>query len=61
MIDERPFMTDGGNFVLDCAFDGTTDPRGFEAFLASVVGVIESGLFIGLASKVMIAARMAWR
>jgi ribose 5-phosphate isomerase A len=54
MIDERPFMTDGGNLIVDCAFDGTIDRRVFDALLASVIGVVESGLFIGLASKVMV-------
>ena len=50
----RPFATDGGNYIADCALAEITDPAGWEARLSSVVGVVETGLFIGMASKVVV-------
>jgi len=52
---ERPFVTDGGNLIADCAIARIDDPAGLEAELSSLVGVVESGLFIGLASRVIVA------
>lgn len=52
---ERPFVTDGGNHIADCSIASIDDPSRLEAELSGVVGVIESGLFIGLASCVIVA------
>jgi ribose 5-phosphate isomerase A len=54
VADGRPFTTDGGNYIADCAFPEIPDPVALEARLASVVGVVESGLFIGLASTIVV-------
>ena len=51
---EHPFVTDGGHFIADCAFDGISEPKALEARLKSIVGVIECGLFIGLASEIFV-------
>ncbi|MGH6880819.1 ribose-5-phosphate isomerase RpiA [Hypericibacter sp.] len=51
---DKPFVTDGGNLIVDCAMTAIPDPAALEARLATVVGVIESGLFIGLASEVLV-------
>ena len=53
--DGAPFVTDGGNYVLDCAFGPIEDPAGLEARLARTVGVVESGLFVGLATEAIVA------
>ncbi|HET6520156.1 MAG TPA: ribose-5-phosphate isomerase RpiA [Geminicoccaceae bacterium] len=53
--DGQPFVTDGGNYILDCAFGPIEDPAGLEARLARVVGVVESGLFVGLATEAIVA------
>ena len=45
----QPFITDNGNYVLDCAFGAIRDPEALEDILRSVPGVVESGLFIGVA------------
>ncbi len=50
----RPFMTDGGNCIADCSFAEIADPRALEARLAAVIGVVESGLFIGMASRIIV-------
>jgi ribose 5-phosphate isomerase A len=51
---DEPFTTDGGNYIADCAIAGISDAAVLEAQLSSVIGVVESGLFVGLASKVVI-------
>jgi ribose 5-phosphate isomerase A len=50
----RPFVTDGGNLIADCAIPAIPDPGALEARLAAVTGVIETGLFIGLASEILV-------
>jgi len=52
---ERPLVTDGGNLIADCAVGPIDDARALEARLRTLVGVIDSGLFLGLASRVIVA------
>ena len=51
----QPFVTDGGNRILDCNFDRISDPARLEERNRHIVGVIESGLFIGRADPVFVA------
>jgi ribose 5-phosphate isomerase A len=50
----KPFVTDSGNYIVDCAFAEIPDPAALEARISAIVGVIESGLFIRLASKIVV-------
>jgi ribose 5-phosphate isomerase A len=54
--DGQPLVTDGGNFILDCDFGAIADAATLADRIKSLVGVIETGLFIGLATEVIIAA-----
>jgi ribose 5-phosphate isomerase A len=54
--DGEPFVTDGGNYILDCAFGRIESPMSLQRELDSVVGVIEHGLFLGMASLVVVAS-----
>ncbi len=47
------YRTDGGNLIADCAFDGIADPAGLHARLKAITGVVETGLFIGMATRVI--------
>lgn len=50
-----PFFTDNGNLILDCRFqDGIADAPALERAIDAIPGVVESGLFIGLAHTVVI-------
>jgi ribose 5-phosphate isomerase A len=51
------FITENGNYIADCRFAAITDPAWLEARLAAIVGVVESGLFLGLASKIIVGSR----
>ncbi|MFV0279176.1 MAG: ribose-5-phosphate isomerase RpiA [Rhodoblastus sp.] len=49
------FVTDGGHCIFDCALGAIYDPETLAAKLVAIPGVVEHGLFIGLASAVIIA------
>jgi ribose 5-phosphate isomerase A len=52
-----PYLTDNGNEILDCAFpDGIADAARLEEQLARVPGLVESGLFVGLAHVLVIGS-----
>ena len=51
--DGAQFRTDGGNLIADCAFAAITDPAALHARLKAIVGVVETGLFIGMATRVI--------
>ncbi len=46
---DGPVVTDNGNLVLDCAFGSIQDPDGLAGSLSQTPGVLEHGLFVGLA------------
>jgi ribose 5-phosphate isomerase A len=49
------FVTDSGNRIVDCSFGPITDPAQLEERIGRIVGVVESGLFIGRAGPVFVA------
>ncbi len=49
------FHSDGGNLILDCSFEPIADPAALETALATTVGVIETGLFLGMATLALVA------
>jgi ribose 5-phosphate isomerase A len=53
--DGHPLVTDGGHFILDAALGRIPEPRRLADQLARVPGVVEHGLFIGLAQAAVIA------
>jgi ribose 5-phosphate isomerase A len=50
------FLTDGGNLILDCHFGQIPEPEELDEALKLIPGVIENGLFIGIADVAIIAA-----
>jgi ribose 5-phosphate isomerase A len=56
-----PYQTDGGNFILHCRFDALSDPAALEQTLSGVVGVVETGLFLGLATTALVATQAGVR
>jgi ribose 5-phosphate isomerase A len=52
---EKPFVTDGGNFILDCTFGPIEDPSALDQALNSVVGVVEHGLFLKMTWRAIVA------
>jgi len=54
MVNGRPYVTDNGNQVLDCAISPIQDPTAFEQTIVSIPGVVGTGLFIGMADTVLV-------
>jgi ribose 5-phosphate isomerase A len=54
MQEDAPFLTDNGNHILDCAFGRIDDPPALEAQITAICGVVECGLFTGLAHRIII-------
>jgi ribose 5-phosphate isomerase A len=50
-----PFVTDGGHNILDCAFGPISDPAALATALQAIPGVVDHGLFIGLARGAILA------
>jgi len=55
--DGKPFLTDNGNYVLDCKYDGIPDPEALAARLDALVGVVDHGLFCGMAGRIVVGDR----
>jgi ribose 5-phosphate isomerase A len=53
--DGGTYQTDNGNFIYDCPFGEIPDPPALAAALSSLTGVVEHGLFCGLASALVLA------
>jgi ribose 5-phosphate isomerase A len=51
---DKPLITDNGNYILDCDFGGIADPAGLEKTIKLLSGVVECGLFIGIADLLVI-------
>lgn len=49
-----PLITDQGNMLLDVSFDGIDDAGQLECTLNNIPGVVENGLFVGLADLVLV-------
>jgi len=56
-----PYVTDEGNYILDCHFEGIDEPAVLERELNLIPGVVENGLFVGLASLVLVASESGVR
>ncbi len=55
MTQGRPFVTDGGHFIIDASFGRIPDTRALSNALHAIPGVVEHGLFLGLARLAIIA------
>jgi ribose 5-phosphate isomerase A len=55
MTEGRPFVTDGGHLILDASFGRIPDTRALSNALHAIPGVVEHGLFLGLANVAIIA------
>ena len=52
-VDDQTFRSDNGNFILDCYFDQISDPKQIEIRINGIPGVVDNGLFVGRADRVI--------
>jgi ribose 5-phosphate isomerase A len=55
MKDNAPFVTDSGNYIYDCAFKSIVNPGKLATALSVIPGVVEHGLFVGIAATLILA------
>lgn len=53
--DQAPYQTDQGNYILDCHFGPISRPAELAAQLSARAGIVEHGLFVGLATDIIVA------
>ena len=58
---DGPVVTDNGNLVLDCAFGEIDDPAALATRLSTTPGVVEHGIFVGLADEVHVGTETGVR
>jgi ribose 5-phosphate isomerase A len=56
MTGKEPFVTDGGHLIVDASFGRIRDARALSEALHAIPGVVEHGLFLGLAELAIVAA-----
>ncbi len=61
MQGSAPYVTDEGNYIVDCRFPRIDDPVTLERELNLIPGVVDNGLFIGLATLVVVASQSGIR
>lgn len=52
--DGKPFVTDGGNYIIDCAFGPMPNPKEVAHHLDHITGAVEHGLFLGFAREAVV-------
>ncbi len=52
---DTPYLTDGGHYIFDCAFGAIDAPEALAERLSAIPGVVDHGLFIGLATAIFVA------
>ena len=57
MTGDESFVTDGGHLIADASFGRIPDPKALASALCTVPGVVEHGLFLGLADIAVIASQ----
>lgn len=57
--DARPFMTDNGNVLVNASFGEIADPSSLHRRILEIPGVLDSGLFSGMADEVLVEGQAA--
>ena len=55
--DGSPFVSDNGNYIIDCQFRGIGDPDQLEEDVNTIAGVVENGLFVNIADLVVVGQK----
>ncbi len=55
--DGGAYITDNGNYIVDCKFERIDEPAKLERRIDEIPGVVEVGLFVGLTNKVIVGKK----
>lgn len=51
----EPYITDSGNYLIDCRFPGISDPAALGDSIKRITGVVDHGLFVGIIRRAIVA------
>lgn len=54
LVDNKLYVTDNGNYIIDCNFGVIEDPKDLQNKISLIPGVVDSGLFVNMASRVIV-------
>jgi ribose 5-phosphate isomerase A len=54
LADGRPFVSDNGNYIIDCTVNPISDPDALESTIRAIPGVVGTGLFLRMANIVLV-------
>lgn len=54
IIDNKPYMTDNGNYIADCHFETIARPEALHNAINRIPGVVDNGLFVNMAKRVIV-------
>lgn len=54
-VNGQPLVTDNGNWIIDCTLEPQPDPAALHRALCDIPGVVQTGLFLGTAERVLVA------
>lgn len=57
VMGDEPFITDNGNYILDCEFERIEHPEQLEIDINNTPGVVENGLFVNLVNEVIVGSK----
>lgn len=57
MVDDVPFITDNGNYILDVVLHNDVNSSDFHEYLIHLIGVLETGYFIDIADQVIVGTQ----
>ena len=57
IMQNEPYITDNGNYILDCEFERIEDPEQLDTDINLIPGIVETGLFIGLVDEVIVGSK----
>jgi len=56
LVGSVPFVTDNGNYIIDCSFSAIENPEMLDGEIKKVPGTVETGLFLGIADTVIVGS-----
>ena len=57
IMENEPYITDNGNYILDCEFERIMEPEELERDINNIPGVVENGLFVDLVDEVIVGGK----
>lgn len=57
LMQDEPFITDNGNYIIDCKVEKITDAEKLALTLSQIPGVVEHGIFIAMATRLIFGSR----